>query len=93
VLILHGRGQSGGGMLTRFLHYTYDDMVPVQNRQVTEGLGVRHLLGMPGNSLAGMHVWLWGEAHPDFMAALVPRYCYQWRDPGVSGVGADACQG
>jgi homoserine O-acetyltransferase len=25
-----------------------------------------------GNSMGGMHVWLWGEAHPDFMDALVP---------------------
>jgi homoserine O-acetyltransferase len=25
-----------------------------------------------GNSMGGMHVWLWGEKHPDYMDALVP---------------------
>ncbi len=27
---------------------------------------------MIGNSMGGMHVWLWGSAYPDFMDALVP---------------------
>jgi homoserine O-acetyltransferase len=39
---------------------------------VTEGLGIRHLRLVLGNSMGGMQVWLWGEAHPDFMDALVP---------------------
>jgi len=25
-----------------------------------------------GTSMGGMHTWLWGEAHPDFMDALMP---------------------
>src|SRR5206468_4489852 len=25
-----------------------------------------------GTSMGGMHTWLWGEAHPDFMDALLP---------------------
>jgi homoserine O-acetyltransferase len=55
-----------------FPHYNYDDMVLAQYRLVTEGLGIRHLRLVIGNSMGGMHVWLWGEAHPDFMDALVP---------------------
>ena len=47
-------------------------MVLAQYRLVTEGLGIRHLRLVIGNSMGGMHVWLWGEAHPDFMDALVP---------------------
>ena len=27
---------------------------------------------MIGNSMGGMHTWLWGEKYPDFMDALVP---------------------
>jgi homoserine O-acetyltransferase len=113
VLMLHGTGQSGAGMLTAafagelfgagqpldaaryfiilpdalgagksakpsdgmragFPHYNYDDMVLAQYRLVTEALGIRHLRLVIGNSMGGMHVWLWGEAHPDFMDALVP---------------------
>jgi homoserine O-acetyltransferase len=55
-----------------FPHYNYDDMVLAQFRLVTEGLGIRHLRLVIGNSMGGMHVWLWGETHPDFMDALVP---------------------
>jgi homoserine O-acetyltransferase len=55
-----------------FPHYNYDDMVLAQYWLVTEGLGIRHLRLVVGNSMGGMHVWLWGEAHPEFMDALVP---------------------
>jgi homoserine O-acetyltransferase/O-succinyltransferase len=60
------------GLRTKFPHYNYDDMVLAQYRLVTEGLGIRHLRLVIGNSMGGMHVWIWGEAHPDFMDALVP---------------------
>ena len=43
-----------------------------QYRLVTEGLGIRHLRLVIGNSMGGMHVWQWGSAYPDFMDALVP---------------------
>ena len=39
---------------------------------VTEGLGIRHLRLVIGNSMGGMHTWLWGVKYPDFMDALVP---------------------
>ena len=47
-------------------------MVAAQYRLVTEGLGIRHLRMVLGNSMGGMHTWLWGVTHPDFMDALVP---------------------
>jgi homoserine O-acetyltransferase len=60
------------GMRAKFPRYNYDDMVAAQHRLVTEGLGVTHLRLVIGNSMGGMHVWLWGEAYPEFMDALVP---------------------
>ena len=37
-----------------------------------KGLGVSHLRLVIGNSMGGMHTWLWGEKYPDFMDALAP---------------------
>ena len=39
---------------------------------LTEGLGVDHARLVMGTSMGGMHTWLWGELHPDFMDALMP---------------------
>ena len=47
-------------------------MVLAQHRLVTEGLGVRHLRLVLGNSMGGMHAWTWGVKYPDEMDALVP---------------------
>jgi homoserine O-acetyltransferase len=70
-----GAGKSAkpsDGLRAKFPSYDYDDMVLAQYRLVTEGLGLRHLRLVLGNSMGGMQVWLWGETHPDFMDALVP---------------------
>ena len=70
-----GHGQSGkpsDGLRSRFPHYGYLDMVEAQYRLLTEGLGVNHLRLVMGTSMGGMHTWLWGERHPDFMDALMP---------------------
>lgn len=70
-----GAGKSSrpsDGLRTRFPRYTYDDMVQAQYRLVTEGLGIRHLRLVLGNSMGGMHAWCWGTAYPGFMDALVP---------------------
>jgi homoserine O-acetyltransferase len=70
-----GAGKSGkasDGLRTKFPRYNYDDMVEAQYRLVTEGLGIRHLRLVLGNSMGGMQTWLWGEKYPDFMDALVP---------------------
>ena len=69
----HGKSSKpSDGMKTGFPKYDYDDMVEAQYRLVTEGLGVKHLRLVIGNSMGGMHTWLWGETQPDFMDALMP---------------------
>ena len=60
------------GLRTKFPRYNYDDMVAAQHRLVTDGLGLRHLRLVLGNSMGGMHAWLWGVTYPDFMDLLVP---------------------
>jgi len=70
-----GHGQSSkpsDGLRGRFPHYGYLDMVEAQYRLLTEGLHVDHLRLVMGTSMGGMHTWLWGELHPDFMDALMP---------------------
>jgi homoserine O-acetyltransferase/O-succinyltransferase len=70
-----GAGKSAkpsDGKRAGFPHYDYDDMVMAQYRLVTEGLGLRHLRLVLGNSMGGMHAWLWGVTYPGFMDALVP---------------------
>ncbi|MDB5581106.1 MAG: alpha/beta hydrolase fold protein [Bradyrhizobium sp.] len=73
-----GTGKStrpSDGLRAKFPQYNYDDMVAAQFRLVSEGLGIKHLRLVIGNSMGGMQTWLWGEAHPDFMDALVPMAC------------------
>ena len=60
------------GLRAKFPQYNYDDMVQAQYRLITEGLGIRHLRLVLGNSMGGMHTWVWGVKYPDFMDALVP---------------------
>jgi homoserine O-acetyltransferase len=70
-----GHGQSSkpsDGLRSCFPHYGYIDMIEAQYRLLTEGLGVDHLRLVMGTSMGGMHTWLWGERHPDFMDALMP---------------------
>ena len=58
-----GAGKSSkpsDGLRTKFPRYNYDDMVAAQYRLVTEGLGIRHLRLVLGNSMGGMHTWIWG---------------------------------
>jgi homoserine O-acetyltransferase len=69
----HGKSSKpSDGLRTKFPAYNYDDMVAAQYRLVTEGLGLRHLRLVLGNSMGGMHAWIWGTTYPGFMDALVP---------------------
>lgn len=69
----HGKSSKpSDGLHARFPHYTYDDMVLANYRLLTEGLGVNHLRLVMGTSMGGMQTWVWGEAYPDFMDALLP---------------------
>ena len=36
---------------------------------------MNHLRLVMGTSMGGMHTWLWGQRHPEFMDALVPLAC------------------
>jgi homoserine O-acetyltransferase/O-succinyltransferase len=69
----HGKSSKpSDGMRTAFPKYDYADMVDGQYRLVKEGLGVKHLRLVIGNSMGGMHTWIWGERYPAFMDVLVP---------------------
>jgi homoserine O-acetyltransferase/O-succinyltransferase len=69
----HGKSSKpSDGMRAKFPRYGYIDMVEAQYRLLTDGLGVNHARLVMGTSMGGMHTWLWGEAHPDFMDALMP---------------------
>lgn len=70
-----GHGQSAkpsDGLKAKFPQYDYADMIEAQHRLLTEGLNVRHLRLIIGNSMGGMETWLWGEKYPTYMDALVP---------------------
>lgn len=69
----HGKSSKpSDGMKTAFPKYNYEDMVDAQHRLVKEGLGIRHLRLVIGNSMGGMHSWIWGVKYPDMMDALAP---------------------
>jgi len=67
-----GSTKPSDGLKTRFPRYDYADMVDAQYRLLAEGLGIRHVRLIIGNSMGGMQTWLWGERHPDYMDVLVP---------------------
>jgi homoserine O-acetyltransferase len=70
-----GHGQSGrpsDGLHAGFPRYGYLDMVEAEYQLLKQGLGVDHARLIMGTSMGGMHTWLWGERHPDFMDALMP---------------------
>ena len=69
----HGKSSKpSDGLHAKFPHYRYADMVEAEYRLLTEGLNVNHARLVMGTSMGGMHSWLWGEIHPDFMDALMP---------------------
>jgi homoserine O-acetyltransferase len=95
----HGRSSKpSDGLRMKFPHYDYDDMVEAQYRLLRETLGVDHLRLVMGTSMGGMHTWVWGETHPDFMDALMPLACLPtaiagrnrlWRAMVIDAIRAD----
>ena len=72
----HGKStKPSDGMKAGFPKYDYADMVDAHYRLLTEGLAIKHVRLVMGNSMGGMQTWLWGEKYPDFMDALVPMAC------------------
>jgi homoserine acetyltransferase len=70
-----GHGDSSkpsDGLHAKFPRYGYLDMVEAQRRLLVDGLGVEHARLVIGTSMGGMHAWLWGQLHPEFMDALLP---------------------
>jgi homoserine O-acetyltransferase/O-succinyltransferase len=69
----HGKSSKpSDGMHDKFPRYGYRDMVEAERRLLVDGLGVHHARLVMGTSMGGMHTWLWGELHPEFMDALMP---------------------
>ena len=70
-----GHGQSAkpsDGLRMKFPLYDYADMVEAHHRLLTEGLGIKHLRLVMGNSMGGMQSWLWAGMFPAFIDAAVP---------------------
>src|SRR6478609_8988215 len=69
----HGKSSKpSDGMKTAFPKYDYEDMVDAQYRLLKEGLGIKHLRLVIGNSMGGMHSWIWGGKYPSYMDAVAP---------------------
>jgi homoserine O-acetyltransferase len=72
----HGKSSKpSDGLHARFPQYDYADMVALQHELVEKGLGVDRLRLVLGTSMGCMHSWMWGEAYPDMMDALMPLAC------------------
>jgi homoserine O-acetyltransferase len=72
----HGKSSKpSDGLHARFPHYDYADMVEAEHRLVTKGLGVARLRLILGTSMGCMHAFMWGEAWPEGMDALMPLAC------------------
>lgn len=72
----HGKSSKpSDGLRAHFPHYRYADMVRAEHALVVQGLHVDHLRLVMGTSMGCMHTFMWGEAWPDFMDALMPLAC------------------
>ena len=69
----HGKSSKpSDGLHAHFPQYGYNDMIQAEYLLLTQGLKVNHARLIMGTSMGGMHTWLWGEQHPQFMDALMP---------------------
>jgi homoserine O-acetyltransferase/O-succinyltransferase len=72
----HGKSSKpSDGLHAGFPQYGYADMVAAQHDLLVQGLQVNHLRLVMGTSMGCMHTFMWGEAYPDFMDALMPLAC------------------
>ncbi|MBX9814647.1 MAG: hypothetical protein A4S12_11470 [Proteobacteria bacterium SG_bin5] len=86
------------GLRMAFPRYDYDDMVALQHRLLTEGLGVTKLKLILGTSMGCMHAFVWGETYPGFAERLAPFACNpvalagrnrMWRKMAIEAIRAD----
>ena len=95
----HGRSSKpSDGLHMRFPRYDYGDMVEAQYRLLTQGLGIARMRLVMGTSMGCMHIFVMGEAHPDFARALMPLACEpielaglnrMWRQLAIDGIRND----
>jgi len=95
----HGKSSKPSDALrAHFPQYSYQDMVAAQYALVTKGLEVNHLRLVMGTSMGCMHTFMWAEAYPDFMDALMPLACLPvqiagrnraWRDLVIEAIRND----
>ncbi len=95
----HGKSSKpSDGLHAHFPHYDYDDMVAAEHELVEKGLGVDHLRLLMGTSMGCMHTFVWAEAYPDYMDALMPLACQAvavagrnriWRKMAIDGIESD----
>ncbi len=72
----HGKStKPSDGLHAKFPNYRYADIIRGQHQVIFEGLKVNHLRLVMGTSMGGMQTWLWGEAYPTDMDALMPLAC------------------
>jgi homoserine O-acetyltransferase len=93
-----GSSKPSDGLHMRFPKYDYGDMVMLQHRLVTEGLGLNNLRLLMGTSMGCMHAFIWGEEYPGFARAMMPMACQpveiaglnrMWRQLLIDGIEAD----
>src|SRR5271156_1196485 len=87
-----GHGNSSkpsDGLRMHFPQYSYQDMVLAQYLLLTKGLDITHLRLVMGTSMGCMHTFMWGEAYPDFMDALMPLACLPVQIAGRNRVWRD----
>lgn len=93
-----GSSKPSDGLRMKFPQYDYADMVELQHRMLTDGLGIRKLRLIMGTSMGCMHGFIWGETYPDFAEALMPLACQpveiaglnrMWRQMLIDGIKAD----
>ena len=95
----HGKSSKpSDGLHMRFPRYDYDDMVEADHQLLTQHLGVDHLRLILGTSMGCMQAFVFGEAHPSFMDAMMPLACLpvelagrnrMWRQMTIDAVKAD----
>jgi homoserine O-acetyltransferase/O-succinyltransferase len=69
----HGKSSKpSDGLKAKFPKYNYDDMAEAQYLLLKKHLGLDHVRLIIGNSMGGMHAWILGVKHPEYMDALVP---------------------
>ncbi|WP_454781722.1 alpha/beta fold hydrolase [Legionella sp. WA2022007384] len=73
-----GQGQSSkpsDGLRMKFPNYSYQDMVELQHRLITQHLKISHLKMIVGTSMGGMHSWMWSELYPQLMDGIMAIVC------------------